>query len=59
MSRAPEGPRNDEVRYRAQGAAEKRASWYSIVGKVLVVLVVGTVGLGLLFFGTCVLLMRH
>ena len=59
MSETPGGPRDENVRYRAQQAAEKRDHWFTILLKVIAFLVLGTIGLGVLFFGTCVLLMRH
>lgn len=59
MSEPPSRPPQEDVRYRAREQAERREGFLNIVVKVVIFLVLGTIGLGVLFFGTCVLLMRH
>jgi hypothetical protein len=57
MSQPPERPPQESPV--PPDPVERSDNWLTILFKVVLFLVVGTIGLGVLFFGTCVLLMRH
>jgi len=52
-------PPSEDVRRPALQKAERSDNWFMVMVKVLFFLALGTVLLGVLLFGTCVLLMRH
>jgi hypothetical protein len=57
MSQPPERPAQESPI--TPDPVERSDNWLTILFKVVLFLVVGTIGLGVLFFGTCLLLMRH
>jgi len=59
MSDPEHGTTRDDVRGPALKKAERSDNWFMVVVKVLFFLALGTVLLGVLLLGTCVLLMRH